>query len=87
MGTAEDRIEVNDGGIVWNRLNNPHSCILIRRISNMVIPFNQRTWVFDVIMSERKKEADTANVQASHSVNFLVGADQYGVIARWPTSP
>lgn len=83
----EDRIEVDDGRVVWNRLNNPHSCILIRKISDAAIPVNKHTWVFDIIMSKQKKEADMANIQASHSINFLVGTDQYCVIARWPILP
>ena len=54
VSTAEDWIKVNDSKAVCNRLNNPHSCIFIRRISNTAIPIKS-LWVLDVIMSEQKK--------------------------------
>ena len=50
MGTLGDCINMNNSRALWDRIDNPHASIIIWWIRDVIVPINESTGVFNILI-------------------------------------
>ena len=87
MSAAKNCVDVNNTWAPGSRLDNPHTGVLVRRISNAIVPIDEGARVLNVLKSKWEEEANMPSIQTSHAFQLMVGTDQYRIVSRWAAPP
>ncbi len=65
--------------VIW--LHDPHSCFLIRFVTNTRVPMDQCTWICGTTIGNWQEEPNASNVEAVHTFQQFIGYRKYTVIS------
>ena len=92
MSQTYNHVQMNHSSlmpsIIQNiRFNNPHTCVLIHRISESIIPMNKCTTVLDAVHLNGEEEPCMSNAQSEHAQLVFVNVNENTIILGFATSP
>ena len=90
--SMEDAIDMDDtysplALLIELWAHQPHPCIFIRLVSNLIKPVHHSTWVVYIFEMKWKKSKDLYNLQAIHQLCVWVYIHKYAIITWGLVSP